>query len=926
MNKRYSIRRTITWFLMVCILTSQIGISAIAEVAEGSVLRLVEMTGSVSIESQNGKKIEFRENMKLNSGNSLKTAKASYAYVSLDDTKAVKLDALSQAQIRKSGKRLEVLLESGNLFFNVTAPLAADENLNIRTSTTVTGIRGTTGYVEIKNEKETIVCLLEGKIICRGFDPVDGQIKDFVILPGQKAVFTSRENSDIPEIALGWLTEDDIPGYVAVEIKKNEELQRKITEETNLSVPLIIGKADELLKRDEEAAGAEQDIVNKKLEEQGQIKKTDPVFIDNSRDSSDKTGTGSNKPVNPDTPDNPGEPDPPPTNIITREMPISVGELNTLLESNDVVLISNTGSQMLVLDSGLLVPQGRKLTLGSNVPLMVSSETVLNVDGTIEVAEQVTNNGIVRNTSSNTFLAKGGMTNGELGSIDNTGRFVVTGDLTNSGMLDNQNRLEVSGTLRNLPDSQMYNSGTIKATIECSGRFEITEGTFDRINQTAGMLLLSGGIVNSGISIAETVEFSMSGGTVNPGDEGWGILVNGGSASITGGTVNGKDRANDAAIVVESGFLALNGGKIRGKTPKSFVKMGDSANMMYMDDGEYISGDVRFNMLPDADGVYYLPGGCFTNLGDAFAGAVSGETVMALPGDSLGISDPEGPVQTLYLTSVEPDNPVVLDLNGQEVPVYSILCIGSDLEAYSAENSAALKITDSKKTGSLTFEDSSGFLMIRSFSKVEITNCKLIGEEWRIIELFEEGFLKLGKNSLIQNRASEEPAIFRRGELSEIEFAGGTVCNEGEGPVFWDGWMIGLPKENMNTEIRGTVEDLFYCITSDEGFYIPEDYVIEHMEDGYYHVIPMSEPQQELFMSPIPENNNNAPKPASPSEADMEDMEDIKDSAEPDDGQQEDLPVMEEGEKEKKKDIEEVFLVPEPDKREDFSEGEEEKA
>lgn len=46
-------------------------------------------------------------------------------------------------QIEKSGKNLEIVVDRGGLFFNITEPLAEDETMNIRTSGMMVGIRGT---------------------------------------------------------------------------------------------------------------------------------------------------------------------------------------------------------------------------------------------------------------------------------------------------------------------------------------------------------------------------------------------------------------------------------------------------------------------------------------------------------------------------------------------------------------------------------------------------------------------------------------------------------------------------------------------------------------------------------------------------------------------------------------------------------------
>ena len=76
------------------------------------------------------------------------------------------MDQNSGIQIQKEGKRLEILVNSGSLFFNVTQPLAEDEAMEIRTSSMAVGIRGTCGWVEAEDARRMSVYLLEGEVEC----------------------------------------------------------------------------------------------------------------------------------------------------------------------------------------------------------------------------------------------------------------------------------------------------------------------------------------------------------------------------------------------------------------------------------------------------------------------------------------------------------------------------------------------------------------------------------------------------------------------------------------------------------------------------------------------------------------------------------------------------------------------------------------
>lgn len=135
-----------------------------AETATAADMRLQSTTGTVSLKNASGKSVSIREGMKLYSGYTISTSAKSYAYVSLDSTKVVKLDASTKVEVRKSGSKLELLVSSGELFFNVSAPLSSSETLNIRTSTMVTGVRGTSGVVSVTATGGSGVSIYDGTV------------------------------------------------------------------------------------------------------------------------------------------------------------------------------------------------------------------------------------------------------------------------------------------------------------------------------------------------------------------------------------------------------------------------------------------------------------------------------------------------------------------------------------------------------------------------------------------------------------------------------------------------------------------------------------------------------------------------------------------------------------------------------------------
>ena len=111
-------------------------------------IRLIRTEGTVTVTNSSGENLDIWEDMRLYSGDHVTTAAESYAYLMLDEAKAAKMDASTDVEVRSRGRKLELLLNSGNIYFGVSVPLGEDENLNIRTSSIAMGIRGTAGWVE----------------------------------------------------------------------------------------------------------------------------------------------------------------------------------------------------------------------------------------------------------------------------------------------------------------------------------------------------------------------------------------------------------------------------------------------------------------------------------------------------------------------------------------------------------------------------------------------------------------------------------------------------------------------------------------------------------------------------------------------------------------------------------------------------------
>lgn len=200
--------------LLVLALVFSFSISATAESvtsADASSMRLVRTEGIVFLSDDSGSPLSIRENMRLYSGNTVETASDSRAGISLDKTKTVTLDEDSSASLHSEGKNLSLNLDSGAMYFSVSKPLDADENFEIRTSTMVLGIRGTSGYVAAVNDSESIVILTSGHALITA---ATGEEQE--IAAGQCVTIRLEESGT--EFTVSSVTPYDLPSFLLAEL------------------------------------------------------------------------------------------------------------------------------------------------------------------------------------------------------------------------------------------------------------------------------------------------------------------------------------------------------------------------------------------------------------------------------------------------------------------------------------------------------------------------------------------------------------------------------------------------------------------------------------------------------------------------------------------------------------------------------------
>ncbi|MCR5674811.1 MAG: FecR domain-containing protein [Lachnospiraceae bacterium] len=210
-------------------------------------IRIRRMVGTVNLHNEKGKELSPAERMRLNSGQRLKTAEESLVMLSLDETRLITLEESSKAQIKAAGKKLEFDLEEGELFFNVTEKLEEVESFDIRTSTMLCGIRGTSGFVgEDETGHETLM-VTDGIVAVTGEHPVTHERIQTLVFAGQQVtIYLDDEAEGDARISfrVQRFKEEDLPALALDAIRKDEKLQSRITQATGFSTKKPVELAD----------------------------------------------------------------------------------------------------------------------------------------------------------------------------------------------------------------------------------------------------------------------------------------------------------------------------------------------------------------------------------------------------------------------------------------------------------------------------------------------------------------------------------------------------------------------------------------------------------------------------------------------------------------------------------------------------------
>ncbi len=243
MSKKAIIIAGLAVAILVCVLIFVLSRPSLS----AALMRLELALGTVNLEDEDSGAITIEEGMRLFDGNILDTEQQSYAFVSLDETKAVKLDAISSCQLKQDGKLLKIELNEGKIFFNVTSPLADEEVFDIVTSTMISGIRGTSGVVSVIGETLSYVTLLTGSVEISA----ENGNQTAMLSAGQTAEIAVDPQSGAVKIEIVQATPEDIPGFVLSELKTDAELLQK-QQQSDLDLTEALQNAEDILQRDEQ--------------------------------------------------------------------------------------------------------------------------------------------------------------------------------------------------------------------------------------------------------------------------------------------------------------------------------------------------------------------------------------------------------------------------------------------------------------------------------------------------------------------------------------------------------------------------------------------------------------------------------------------------------------------------------------------------
>lgn len=506
------------------------------QAASAVTIRLSKTVGStVKVTGGSNNSLKIRKNMKLYSGYRVTTGKKSYAYLLLDKTKAVKLNQNTAAGIKKEGKKNEVHLEYGKLFFNVSKKLASGETVNVKTSNNTMGIRGTSGTVTAGfswdnngnfEGRNYTVQIYDGKGYITYREKEGKEQKEILLQPGQQLIVRmDKEGQYVIKTKIIQLS--DIPSFTLEEMLKDADLLERVKKEMGL----VNKELTQALKENRKTEAEQEKLLEKKQEEAkkdldkgGKI-----IYAENPAEAGLGEERGDMK-EEADTGGSTGGGGTPQEERVSRLNPVvnedmvgifDASLLNEELEKSDRVILQTAAeaASYMVTDGQVVIGTGKTLTVPEGMSL--SSYAVLNNSGTFE------NNGKE--------------------SFHNYGKFINVGTVNNQGTMTNESGgyMENQGTFHIKPGAQCYNyAGDASASF---------------INKENASLVIKGSFINGQVSEEAAPP------TGSPDGQ------QGGFDAYQSGVFNNYGTVEGTLVNEECGYL-LNQGTVETLDSKGIVK------------------------------------------------------------------------------------------------------------------------------------------------------------------------------------------------------------------------------------------------------------------------------------------------------------------------------------------------------------------
>ncbi len=215
-KKKIPIIATVTALLIICAVLVVFFLQK--NRIKATTMRLLRIVGEVNL-TEKGKDKTAMTDIRLGDGNVLSTGTQSLVSVGLDDTKIVSLEENSRCEFHQKGKKTELMLTDGSLFFDVRKALEENESLDIKSSTMVVGIRGTSGYVWNDKAKGTQhIIITDGHVIIKATNPKTGETVEQELSGSYMLTAYLYDDGDFNYFEIKEITVDDFRDELKAEI------------------------------------------------------------------------------------------------------------------------------------------------------------------------------------------------------------------------------------------------------------------------------------------------------------------------------------------------------------------------------------------------------------------------------------------------------------------------------------------------------------------------------------------------------------------------------------------------------------------------------------------------------------------------------------------------------------------------------------